>query len=64
MKINFFKNFKKVVIKIGSSLLISNDKFNKKWFETFIEDILFLRKKNILILELIVLIKMDRVIHC
>ena len=43
-------NSKRIVIKIGSSLLFSNNKFNSKWLNTFIEDVIFLRKKNIDIL--------------
>ena len=43
-------NAKRIVIKIGSSLLFSNNKFNSKWLDTFIEDVMFLRKKNIDIL--------------
>ena len=43
-------NAKRIVIKIGSSLLFSNHKFNSKWLDTFLEDIIFLRKKNIDIL--------------
>ena len=40
-------NTKRIVIKIGSSLLFSNNKFNSKWLDSLIEDVLFLRKKNI-----------------
>ena len=40
-------NAKRIIIKIGSSLLFSNNKFNSKWLDTFIEDVMFLRKKNI-----------------
>ena len=43
-------NAKRIVIKIGSSLLFSNNKFNSKWLDTFIEDVIFLRKKNVDIL--------------
>ena len=43
-------NAKRIVIKVGSSLLFSNNKFNSKWLDTFIEDVMFLRKKNIDIL--------------
>ena len=43
-------NAKRIVIKIGSSLLFSNNKFNSKWLDTFIEDVILLRKKNIDIL--------------
>jgi len=41
---------KRIVIKIGSSLLFSKNKFNSKWLEAFIEDVIFLRDKNIEIL--------------
>ena len=37
-------NEKRIVIKIGSSLLVSNNKFNSKWLEGFIEDLIFLKK--------------------
>ena len=43
-------NAKRIVIKIGSSLLFSNNKFNSKWLDTFIEDVIHLRQKNIDIL--------------
>ena len=43
-------NAKRIVIKIGSSLLVSNNKFNSKWLETFVEDLIFLKNKNIDIL--------------
>ena len=43
-------NANRIVIKIGSSLLVSNNKFNSKWLETFMEDIIFLKNKNIDIL--------------
>lgn len=36
-----------IVIKIGSSLLISKDKFNTKWLESLVDDIIFLNKKKI-----------------
>tara|TARA_B100000989_G_C19512100_1_gene459652 strand:+ start:807 stop:1940 length:1134 start_codon:yes stop_codon:yes gene_type:complete len=36
-----------VIIKIGSSLLIKNEKFNFKWFESLVLDICNLRKKQI-----------------
>ena len=32
-KLQLIKNAKKIVIKIGSSLLIDNGKFNYKWLE-------------------------------
>ena len=37
----------RLVLKIGSSLLIKNNKFNKDWLETLIEDLIFFRKQNI-----------------
>ena len=40
-------NSKRIVLKIGSSLLILNNKFNSNWLDSFIEDIILLRKKNI-----------------
>mgnify|MGYP001157070665 CR=1 FL=1 len=41
---------KRIVIKVGSSLLVSKNKFNSKWLETFIQDLIFLKNKNIDIL--------------
>ena len=46
MKKNSTNKIKRVVIKIGSSLLILKNKFNAKWFDTFVEDIVFLKKKK------------------
>ena len=41
------KNSKKIVIKIGSSLLVDkNKKIRKKWLSSFAKDILGLRSKN------------------
>jgi glutamate 5-kinase len=37
----------RLVLKIGSSLLIKNNKFNKDWLETLIEDLIFFRKQKI-----------------
>ena len=37
----------RLVLKIGSSLLIKNNKFDKEWLETLIEDLIFFRKHNI-----------------
>ena len=37
----------RLVLKIGSSLLIKNNKFDKEWLETLIEDLIFFRKQNI-----------------
>ena len=50
MKKNSTNKIKRVVFKIGSSLLILKNKFNAKWFDTFVEDIVFLKKKKIEIL--------------
>ena len=36
----------KIVIKIGSSLLINQNKFNSNWFSNFIDDLIFLTKKK------------------
>ena len=41
-----FEKVKRLVVKIGSSLLIEKNKFNKEWLESLIQDLLFLRKKN------------------
>ena len=38
---------KRIVIKIGSSLLIFKNKFNSIWLESLAEDIIFLNKKKI-----------------
>ena len=49
-KLQLIKNAKKIVIKIGSSLLIDNDKFNYKWIRSFVEDLdSFLNKTQIII---------------
>ena len=37
----------RLVLKIGSSLLIKNNKFDNEWLETLIEDLIFFRKQNI-----------------
>ena len=50
MKKNVLENFRRVVIKIGSSLLISDNKFNNNWFNSFVDDIIVLRKRKIEIL--------------
>jgi len=44
---------KRIVIKIGSSLLIKDNYFNYPWLETFIDDLLILKKKKI---EIIVVV--------
>ena len=36
----------KIVIKIGSSLLINQNKFNSNWLSNFIDDLIFLKKKK------------------
>ena len=38
---------KRIVIKIGSSLLIKDNYFNYPWLESFIDDLLILKKKKI-----------------
>ena len=49
-KLQLIKNAKRIVIKIGSSLLIDNGKFNYKWLTSFVEDIdSFLNKTQIII---------------
>ena len=41
------KNSKKIVIKIGSSLLVDkNNKIRKKWLSSFAKDIKKLKSKN------------------
>ena len=50
MKKNSTNHIKKVILKIGSSLVISKNKFNTIWFDSLVEDILFLKKKKIEIL--------------
>ncbi|MEE2695335.1 MAG: glutamate 5-kinase [Pseudomonadota bacterium] len=50
MKRTFIGKSRRIVIKIGSSLLILKDKFNYKWLQSFIEDIIFLKKKNMEVL--------------
>ena len=43
----YLKNSKIIVVKIGSSLLVDNErKIRKKWFSTFARDIKRLRSKN------------------
>ena len=49
-KIQLIKNARKIVIKIGSSLLIDNGKFNHKWLRSLVEDFdSFLNKTQIII---------------
>ena len=49
-KLQLIKNAKKIVIKIGSSLLIDNDKFNYKWLRSFVEDLDSLLNKTQIII--------------
>ena len=43
----YLKNSKIIVVKIGSSLLVDNErKIRKKWLSTFARDIKRLRSKN------------------
>ena len=43
----YLKNSKIIVVKIGSSLLVNNErKIRKKWLSTFARDIKRLRSKN------------------
>ena len=39
-------NSNKLVIKVGSSLLIKNNKFNTEWLNFFIEDLKYLKKNT------------------
>ena len=49
-KLQLIKNAKKIVIKIGSSLLIDEGKFNYKWLRSFVEDLdIFLNKTQVII---------------
>ncbi len=49
-KIQLIKNAKKIVLKIGSSLLIDNGKFNYKWLKSLVDDLdSFLDKAQIII---------------
>ncbi len=41
------KNYQRIVIKIGSSLLVEDGKLRKKWLEKFADDVANLRKENI-----------------
>ena len=53
MNKKLLENSKRIVVKIGSSLLIVKDKFNSVWLKSFIDDIIFLREKNIEILIIV-----------
>ncbi len=46
IKYSLTKEPEKIVIKIGSSLLINQNKFNSSWFSHFIDDVIFLIKKK------------------
>ena len=46
IKYSIVHNAEKIVIKIGSSLLISKNKFNSDWLAHFIDDVIFLLKKK------------------
>ena len=43
-------NSQRIIIKIGSSLLIDNEKFNYRWLESFIADVIMLKKRKIEVL--------------
>ena len=47
MKSTSIEHSKRIVIKIGSSLLISENKFNSKWLRSFIGDVIYLKEKKI-----------------
>ncbi len=46
IKYSILNNADSIVIKIGSSLLINENKFNSSWLSHFIDDIIFLIKKK------------------
>ena len=51
MKISrIIENSNKLVIKIGSSLLIDKGKFHRRWFESFVEDIVELTESKKIII--------------
>ena len=37
---------KRIILKIGSSLLIENKKFNYNWLESFIDDVIILKENR------------------
>ena len=41
-----FKNYSRIVIKIGSSLLVEDQKIREKWLNKFVEDIANLIEKK------------------
>ena len=43
-------NSQRIIIKIGSSLLIDNEKFNYRWLESFTADVIMLKKRKIEVL--------------
>ena len=46
IKYSLTNKSEKIVIKIGSSLLINQNKFNSSWLSHFIDDVIFLIKKK------------------
>ena len=46
IKYSLTNKSEKIVIKIGSSLLINQNRFNLSWLSNFIDDVMFLIKKN------------------
>ncbi len=46
MSANFFENKKRIVIKIGSSLLVEDGVLRKKWLEKFAKNIAALVKND------------------
>ena len=46
IKYSIIDKSEKIVIKIGSSLLINKNKFNSRWLSHFIDDVIFLIKKK------------------
>ena len=46
IKYSIIDKSEKIVIKIGSSLLINQNKFNSRWLSHFIDDVIFLIKKK------------------
>ena len=48
-KISEINNASKIVIKIGSSILIDKNKFNYKWLESFVEELVDFQNKEFII---------------
>ena len=46
IKYSLTNKSEKIVIKIGSSLLINQNRFNLSWLSNFIDDVIFLIKKK------------------